>query len=63
MNHGPSYEILEAWRRDEFILLTSKAIIKLDGTKVRKLNKSRSVLSPHPLSPPLHEWRGGRGVR
>ncbi len=28
MNHGPSYEILEAWRRDEFILLTSKAIIK-----------------------------------
>ena len=28
MNHGSSYEILEAWRRDEFILLTSKAIIK-----------------------------------
>ena len=28
MNHGPSYVTLEAWRRDEFILLTSKAIIK-----------------------------------
>ena len=28
MNHGPSYETLEAWRKGEFILLTSKAIIK-----------------------------------
>ena len=28
MNHGSSYETLEAWRKDEFILLTSKAIIK-----------------------------------
>ena len=28
MHHGSSYEALEAWRRDQFILLTSKAIIK-----------------------------------
>lgn len=27
MNYGPSYEILEAWERGQFILLTSKAII------------------------------------
>jgi putative PIN family toxin of toxin-antitoxin system len=28
MPHGSSYEALEAWRRDQFILLTSKAVIK-----------------------------------
>lgn len=28
MPPGSSYEALEAWRRDQFILLTSKAIIK-----------------------------------
>jgi putative PIN family toxin of toxin-antitoxin system len=35
MSHGPSYEILEAWRRNEFILLTSKAIMKEVGRVLR----------------------------
>jgi putative PIN family toxin of toxin-antitoxin system len=28
MPHGSSYEALETWRKDQFILLTSKALIK-----------------------------------